>query len=282
MNQVCVQLFVITSLLILSPSLSFAQDDTSADPETLNQLEEKLEKPVFITLSDLEKRLVLDGKWTDDVEWKTSSYNGWLFDDGSGVILRSAHQNNYIYFLVDFISDRTIDTNADRAMICLEGNNEKNIVAQKNAYCFVANMNGNNPLVLQGGGVSHISGNFNPIFVKDVVAIGTTSDFKDRYSQIPHTTYEFKIPTDLVGRYSEYGLYVFVYESDTDKSYSWPRNIELENNFTIPSPSEWGVMISPDKTLPEFEFPLLLSVISFLTILYFSKKKSFNLLMRNY
>jgi len=279
-NKNYVGLFVFTAFLILNPTLSFGEDDVNSNvdlDENSSEVDE-LEEPVIITLSDIKKKFVLDGKWSNDIEWKTSSYNGWLFDDGTGIVLRSAHEENYLYFLVDYISDRTIDTNADRAMICLEGNNEKNTIAQQNAYCFIAVMNKNTPVTLQGGGISSISGNFNQIFVKDVMTKGTVSDHKDRYSQVPHASYEFKIPTDLVGRYSEYGLYISVYDSDADRYNSWPRNIEHKNNFTIPSPNEWGIMISPDKSLPEFEFPLLLGVLSFLTMIYFSKKKSFSLM----
>ena len=280
MSKNHVWLISLSILLLSSPNLSFGEDDADlpVDLKKNPNDEDELEEPVIITLSDIKKKFVLDGKWTTDIEWKTSSYNGWLFDDGSGIVFRSAHQENYLYFLVDYISDRTIDTNTDRAMICLEGNNEKNIVAQQNAYCFIAVMNKNNPITLQGGGISSLSGNFNQIFVEDVMTKGAVSDHKDRYSQVPHASYEFKIPTELIGRYSEYGLYISVYDYDADRFNSWPRNIEHENNFTIPSPSDWGIMISPDKSLPEFEFPLLLGVLSFLTMIYFSKKKSFSLM----
>ncbi len=158
-------------------------------------------------------------------------------------------------------------------MICLESNNEKNLIAEKNAHCFIATMNNKNPIILQGGSISKIAGNFKKIITENVTAIGTVSDFKDRYSQIPHSSYEFKIPTELIGRYNEYGLYVAVYDFNSNKLYSWPRDIELENNFTIPSPSEWGVMISVDKSLPEFEFPIFLSIASITFIVMITRVK---------
>lgn len=263
------------------PSLSFGSEYSNSDvqlSETSKDFgeiddEKKIEKPVLITQSSRMDRVILDGKWTDDREWKESTYNGWKFDDGSGIILRSAHQEDYIYFLVDFISDRNADKNTDRAMICLDSNNEKNSTAEKNSYCFIATLFNNNSIVLQGGSPSAISGNFKKIITENVITVGTMSDLKDRYSPIPHTSYEFKIPTELVGRSNEYGLYVAVYDFHNDKLYSWPRSIEPENNFTIPSPSEWGVMISPDHSLPEFEFPIIISILSITTILVIARTK---------
>ena len=280
MNRYVMIFPVIIILLFMVPSIAFGQEnavstlsDSVVDFDEFSDEIKKLEEPVIITQSNQMNDLVFDGKWTDNREWKQSAYNGWKFNDGHGIILRSAHQGNNVYFLVDFISDRTIDTNTDRAMICLESNNEKNLIAEKNAHCFIATMNNKNPITLQGGSISKIAGNFKKIIAENVTAIGTVSDFKDRYSAIPHSSYEFKIPTELVGRHNEYGLYVAVYDFHSNKLYSWPRNIELENNFTIPSPSKWGIMISPDKSLPEFEFPILLSILSITFIIFTARTK---------
>ena len=259
---------MIIPLLFLIPTFSFAEEDFIEEKIPEEEIPE--EEPVIITKSDRMSQVIFDGKWSNDIEWKSSTYHAWKYDNGHGFILRSAHQDDHLYFLLDFVSDRILDTNMDRAVLCLESNNEKNLIAQNNSHCFVATLNSNNPKILQGGSVSAIDGHFKKIQHEDVIAVGTVSDLKDRYSPIPHPSYEFKIPTDLVGRYNEYGLYIAVYDYHNDKLYSWPRNIELNNNFQIPSPSEWGVLISPDRSLPEFEFPLLLCIISFLTLIYFS------------
>ena len=43
--------------------------------------------------------------------------------------------------------------------------------------------------------------------------------------------------------------------------------------MVISIPDKWGKLISPYKSIPEFEFPLLLSIPAFLMVIYFSKKK---------
>lgn len=89
---------------------------------------------------------------------------------------------------------------------------------------------------------------------------------------MPHITYEFKIPVDLVGRSNEYQFYVAVYESD-NYVLTWPKYITLENNFTIPPPSSWGTMISPDKSLPEFHFVYLVFCIPLLAMILLRTQK---------
>ncbi len=98
------------------------------------------------------------------------------------------------------------------------------------------------------------------------------SDKEDRYSKIPHTSYEFKIPTELVGRSSNYGFYAGVYDADSGLIYSWPESIRLDT-FEIPSPSKWGDLVSPDKSLPEFGLPLMVIFSAFVTIIIISKLK---------
>ena len=232
-----------------------------------------LEEPVLITQSGYIENVIVDGKMSNGREWKESTDEGWYFSDGNAMILRSAHQDEYIYFLVDFVSDRTIDKNMDRAMLCLDTNNDKSKISQNDDYCFVTSMQRNSVMVLQGGTESALDGNFKKIYPENVFGAGTASDKHDRYSAIPHSTYEFKIPTELVGRHAEYGLYVALYDNHNDVLYSWPRYIELQNNFQVPPPSQWGELVSIDKSLPEFNLPLVLVIVTFTILIVLTKTK---------
>src|SRR5574338_332715 len=80
-----------------------------------------------ITLSGKMNDVQLDGKWTFETEWKQSSLNNYSFDNGNTlVILRSAHQGNYVYILIDAITDEFINKGEDRAAVCFDTNNDKN------------------------------------------------------------------------------------------------------------------------------------------------------------
>jgi len=76
----------------------------------------------------------------------------------------------------------------------------------------------------------------------------------------------------LLERSDNYGFYLSVYDASLDKFYSWPEN--SRNTSDIPPPSEWGDIISPDKSLPELNLPILVfTILIFSIILVQSKAK---------
>jgi hypothetical protein len=210
---------------------------------------------IFITLSDQMTDVVFDGKWSFFTEWKRSSLDSFNEDT---IKIRTAHQENFVYIFIDVLSDTTIDNYNDKATICFDTNNDKSIFPDENDYCFVAELGNKNGSIFRGTDkinkdyfekISHQSG---------FIGIGNASDENDRYSKTPHPSYEFKIPTELIGRSNTYGIYFEIYDASINKIYSWPEEITEKNVEKISSPNRWGNMISPDKSLPEFELPLLI------------------------
>jgi len=225
------------------------------------------EEPILISLSSDLDQVIFDGKWTTTSEWKKSSYNHLKFDDGTEIHLRTAHQENFIYIQINAASDMIINKGSDSAIVCFDTKNDKTTIPQTDDYCFSTSLGRNSYFTYQGGNVLAINGFFKKITNdKDFVAIGTVSDKVDRYNKTPHASYEFRIPLDVLGRSDNYGFYVSVFDADTQNHYSWPYNIEKKSILSIPSPSQWGDLISPDKSLPEFNFSMLLSFLIPLTI----------------
>jgi len=223
------------------------------------------EESILISKSESMASLELDGKWTSKTEWKESVHQIIGFDGNNIVHLRTAHHQDFIYFLLDFVSDTQPDTNMDKAIICLNSDNDRKLQSDSNDFCFVVTLNGKSSDVMVGGANNTKNGNFKTIENNfSFNAIGNISDSNDRYSQIPHSSYEFKIPTELVGRSSTYGFYFSLYDYSQNQWYSWP-SIETKNNYSIPSPNSWGTLISPDKSLPEFSFSIIFSIM--LTVL---------------
>lgn len=220
------------------------------------------EEPILVLESNAFRDI--DGKWTFVSEWKESGDTQLSYNNGGKLILRTAHDRNYIYVLVNHLGDVSPNKGEDKAVICLNGNS-KNIKPEKDDYCFIVTLGRTNPVVLQGGSPSVVKSNFKRIFETGFEGKGGVTN-TDRYSVVPHITYEFKIPIDLVGRSNEYQFYVAVYESD-NYVLTWPKYITLKNNFTIPPPSSWGTMISPDKSLPEFHFLYFVFFVPFLMII---------------
>jgi len=225
------------------------------------------EDPILISISSNLDQVIFDGKWTDSNEWKKSSYNQLNFDDGYRIHLRTAHQENFIYIQINFESDIIINKGIDSAIVCFDTKNDKTVIPQSDDYCFSTSLDRKQSFTYQGNNISIINEYFTKIpNDKNFVAVGTASDIHDRYSKTPHASYEFKIPLDVLGRSDNYGFYIAVFDGYSQNLYSWPYDIQKQNLTSIPSPSLWGDLVSPDKSLPEFNFSILLSFLIPLTI----------------
>ena len=244
------------------------------------------ENVVLITKSNSMNDVVFDGKWTFYTEWKNTSYDLIKSDGVTEFHLRSAHQDNFVYFMIDVVSDEKANFGNDQAIICIDSKNNKSSFIDDDDYCFVVKLQElnffeklfgeNYSYVVKGKTYSVNFDELEKIELSEFIGIGTMSDNEDRYSLVPHASYEYKIPIDLIGRSDSYGLYVAVYDADLDITYSWPKSIITESS-QIPKPYDWGNLISPDKTLPEFNLGivLLLSIIPIVFISYFRKNTNF-------
>jgi hypothetical protein len=214
-------------------------------------------------------KIIFDGKWTHELEWKASSLDTYYYNE-TQVILRSAHQGDYIYIFLDPITDYQLDKINDYAIICFDTKNNKSTKADLDDYCFMTHLDGKDSFTYQGGHTSEATSFFDKIpNPEGFIGISTISDINDRYASIPHSSYEFRIPTSMIGRESVYGFYFLVYDAHSKKLYTYPQNLNPES--FVSSPSQWGEIYSPDKSLPEFELPLFSLILSIFSVVFFSR-----------
>lgn len=221
-----------------------------------------------ITLSSGMGQIQFDGKWSNELEWKPSSLYELHTSNGT-VYLRSAHQDNFIYLMIDVIPDTDILSGKDSATVCFDTQNDKTESPNANDYCFVSNLGKTTGIILQGNssGYSEIKNAFG------FIEVGAASDNNDRYSKIPHASYEFKIPTELVGRSDNYGFF-FLINDEKNNQYYWPSD---PSDDMINSPNKWGNLISPDKSLPEFETTWFVLIFGVIMILVFTRNEFFTI-----
>jgi hypothetical protein len=229
-------------------------------------------EPIPITISNTMDKVIFDGKWTHEIEWKASSLNTYFYND-TQIILRSAHQENFVYIFLDPIYDNTLDK-LDYAIVCFDTSNNKSERADLDDYCFMTYLEGNDAFTYQGGSNSDEANSFVKTTTEGFIAKGAISDANDRYTPVPHPSYEFRIPTDLIGRQSVYGFYFLVYDESTNKTYTYPQNLDPEN--FVSSPDKWGEIYSPDKSLPEFGVPILSMILSITSVIVLRMKKVFS------
>ena len=76
--------------------------------------------PIKITISHTMNDAIFDGEWSFKQEWKTSALDEFRFN-GNDLILRTAHQDDYMFVLIDVLGDGTYHHMADRAIVCFDG-----------------------------------------------------------------------------------------------------------------------------------------------------------------
>ncbi len=162
----------------------------------------------------------------------------------------------------------------DQTIICFDGENNKSDIPDKNDFCFSSILRDDQGIIFQGNSTNESSKYFQKILIpENFTAISNVSDENDRYTKIPHPGFEFKIPTDLIQRSDNYGFFLSVYDSDSNIFFTYPE-IYQDNIMNIPSPKLWGDLISPDKSLPELHYPIMIFVIMTISIIIFQRKIS--------
>ncbi|HJJ22860.1 MAG TPA: hypothetical protein OQH54_04000 [Nitrosopumilus sp.] len=219
--------------------------------------------------------IIFDGKWTFEREWKQSSLKE-IHTEEDNVYLRISHQDEFVFIFLDVLPDKQMERIVDKAIICFDTKNNKSEIPDVDDYCFIAAVGKQTGITLQGD--SKIPRNNYLKNIKnhqDMIAIGGFSDENDRYSDIPHASYEFKIPTELIGRSDNYGFYASVFDYNSETVYSWP-SINFENPNIIPSPSKWGDVISPDRSIPEMPVPLVILSVLLISVVGITRKIGFS------
>ena len=207
------------------------------------------DEPIKVTISDKLHDVQFDGEWTFRSEWKDSSYDNFLFDDDEQFVLRTAHQDGFFYVMINYLTDLTYHHIADRAIVCFDGYDTSSI-ADETDWCYTVSRESGNGHTLQGGSPISQTSHFN--LVKnhpDFVAHGGMSDKNDPYVTAPHATYEFRIPIEQIGFQDEYGFFVQVFDGNDVKTY--PKEFSGKYPQKIPSPTKWGKIISPDRSITE-------------------------------
>lgn len=224
-----------------------------------------------ITISGAMNNVIFDGKWTFVREWKESSLTEMQTED-SIIYIRTAHQENFIYVMIDAVADTSINNGKDKVTVCLNTLLDVNTTSN-NSCCFILRLGDNVATTLVG---SNTTTQFETIGNhKDLVAIASMSDQNDRYTKVPHGSYEFKIPLELLGRSDKYSFYASVFDFEKSKTYTWPPDINSDSG--IPPIQKWGLLYSPDKSLPEYEIPTLILILSILVAIFLSSKNRFSL-----
>jgi hypothetical protein len=211
---------------------------------------------------------IIDGKWTVEGEWGRSTERLFIYDDDSKIAIRLAHDRENIYVLLDMVSDTTIDS-GDKGAVCFDtsANGGK---PDNDDYCFVA---------MPDGTYETYTGSADTFSATDTLAgvemKAGISDAFDRYSKVSHMAYELKVSIGSLNRTDVFGFYTAVFDAGKKITYTWPIASSTTDDIDIKEPAEWGRMISPDKSIPEFPTAgIVFAISTVLAIITLKKLKS--------
>ena len=204
------------------------------------------QEPIKITISDMMHEIIFDGAWSFMQEWKPTSWDQAQIGDDK-IMIRSAHQDGFLYILLDVLYDTTDNKIADRAIICLDSNKDSQ-KSDENDWCYSVSRGSKNAHTMNGGsGIYRTSGFHLTKNDPSLIAVGGTSGPEDKYLKNPHAAYEFRIPIEQIGYSDKYGIFIKIFDNHQQMTY--PLGLSEAKNPVIPPPSEWGEMISPDRSM---------------------------------
>lgn len=235
------------------------------------------EEEIFITKSTDDQLPMIDGMWSYEKEWARTSEAILNYESEVRLILRTVHDRQNIYIMLDMVTDIVKDPQKDHAVVCFDTMKNGGNMPDKDDYCFIAMYGSDSFVTYTGGGSAtdnHLAKVNNP---KGVEVKAAVSGEFDRYSKRPHLSYEFKIPVETLTRSNSYGFYFAVFDASENAVYSWPQ-VSFEGNYPyVLPPNQWGKLVSPDDSLPEFPIVNIVLASTILIALVLVNRSNFGL-----
>jgi hypothetical protein len=148
-----------------------------------------------ISCGALTNPVTIDGKWTSANEWEDAFEVSIGFVKGSGeAYFKGKHDQNYLYALIDFVSDKASQVN-DWTALAIDPSRTLLSAPQRDDFLLVGRWNSPNDFleaIAWGTGTAwgapsvELTGGFS-------VASSRSAD-NDPYSASPHLIYEFQVP----------------------------------------------------------------------------------------
>jgi len=183
--------------------------------------------------------VTVDGKWTIPDEW-TDSINTTL---GLANRFHVKHDDGFLYFLIDYVSDRTM-SNGDVSWVYVDTKNDGGSAPRTDDYGFTVGYSGGFFAEMTIGTGTGWGPQTRPI-TGFFGSIGWDASL-DPYSTTSHRIYEYKIPKVVLGESTKVGLRVAARDGETDTWVMWPLG-SLRDKL-----DQWGILEISSMQIPEF------------------------------
>lgn len=210
-----------------------------------------------ITCWVLMNPVTIDGKWTNANEWADASESHMSPQFGSGTAyVRTKHDSEHFYVLVDFISDTLLGP-GDYCTIRLDTKGDGGDAPKEDDYSFVLEWwttSSSDFWMRRGTGMAW------GVLQSPITGATASSDCKpsdDPYLTAAHMVYEFNIPLTIFSSSMSGAICVEVQDRyPTGITMLWPPT------YSTDKPSSWGKLTVSTVPIPEFGATWLTAAIS--------------------
>ena len=214
-------------------------------PSTLGLSFGKSDEMLIIPKST--KPAQIDGMWSTKTEWTDASETKFL-EKGLTAYFRAKYDERFVYILIDFVSDQSLERSGDWAVVCFDTKSDDSNTPLADDYCFYRATRAGDfrSGIMQGNGTGWT-------IIEEAEVIG---EFKARmrYSHLndpyenknDHVSYEFKIPIASYGLDEQMKIYVYVNDGYHNNFVEWPTNAGGKQ-FAYSSPTIKDVLAAPNN-----------------------------------
>lgn len=206
-----------------------------------------------ISCPKLENECIVDGKWSYENEWSDALEISLNFVVGEGeAYFRVKHDNDFIYFLVDFVSDSKPQAQ-DSAAVLLDTKNDGGEMLQKDDLIIILMVHTPEKAVSAiawGTGkdkIEQFPEKQFQLYPEDFAMAVMNVASKDPYSSDPHMVYEFQIPKSYL-KSDVVKFYVMVTSDSRKNAAAYP---VVDANMV----DLWSELEFSDRTLEELTKP---------------------------
>nr|MDO8132848.1 hypothetical protein [Candidatus Njordarchaeum guaymaensis] len=205
--------------------------------------------------------VAVDGKWTSASEWVDSAEEK-IVSDTKTVYIRIKHDNEYIYVLLDFVTDSVIEYAEqmtpekpyDGAAIVLDTNDDGGGAPHIDDYLFGVRWNSPTTyfqMTRKGTGSGWSDWLPNP---EGFIGASSMDSSNDPYNPSPHLIYELRVPIFYIGQKTVYGAGIFATDGFPPTLANlffigWPHPSILAD---LMNPNGWGDLNMTETIIPEF------------------------------
>jgi len=192
----------------------------------------------------------IDGKWTAPNEWNDTAQVELIAYTGSGTAyLRVKYDQEYLYALVDFVSDSTIN---GFSLIMIDGDHDGGAAPdvyggpEPDDYGFIQGFS-------QGNYKVYVF--LNPLSSSKFLMKASTNAVNDPYSTSAHLIYEFRVLRSVLGSSSTIGFYARAVDSEGGVDVAWPSAPKTSlamSSKDVEAPDDWGDLEFSAIPIPEF------------------------------